>query len=101
HVDEVDHDDAAKIAQADLPDNFFNGIHVGLEDRVFQTGRLPDILAGVDIDRNQRLGLVDHDIATALQPDFRLQRFVDLGIKAELLKQRRVFRVQLYAPDQA
>ena len=30
HVDEVDDDDAAEIAQADLADDFFDGIDVGL-----------------------------------------------------------------------
>jgi len=36
HVDEVDHDDAAKIAQANLPHDFLHGFEVGLDDGVFQ-----------------------------------------------------------------
>ena len=30
---------------------------------------LADVLAGVDVDRHQRLGLVDDDVAAGLQPD--------------------------------
>ena len=33
---------------------------------------LADVLAGVDVDGDQRFGLVDDDVAAALQPDFRL-----------------------------
>jgi len=72
HIDEIDDDDAAQIAQPDLPHNLLDRIHVGLDDRVFQARGLAHVLAGVDIDRDQRLGLVDDDVATALQPDFDL-----------------------------
>jgi hypothetical protein len=72
HVDEVDDDDAAEIAQANLAHNLRDRIQVGLHNRVFQPRRLADVLAGVDVDGHQRLGLVDHDRAAALQPDLRL-----------------------------
>ena len=100
HVDEVDDDDAAQIAQPDLPHDFLDGIDVDLHDGVFQPLRLADKLAGVDVDGHQRLGLVDDDVAAALQPHFRLQRAVDLFLDAELLEQRRVFGVELDAADQ-
>src|SRR5580658_4513320 len=99
HVDEVDDDDAAEIAQPDLADDFFDGIHVGLDDGVFQTRRLADIFAGVDVDGDQRFGLVDDDVAAALEPHFRLERLVHFFGEAELLEQRRLFRVQLHALD--
>jgi hypothetical protein len=100
HVDEVDDDDAAEIAQPDLAHDFLDGIDVGLDDGVFQARRLADVLAGVDVDGDQRLGLVDDDVAAALQPDFRLERFVDLLVQAELLEQRRFLGVKLDPLDQ-
>ena len=90
HVDEIDHDDAAQIAQPDLAHDFLDGIDVGLDDGVFEARRLADVLAGVDVDRDQRFGLVDDDVAATLQPDFRLERFVDLLAQAELLEERNV-----------
>src|SRR5579862_4027437 len=97
HVDEVDDDDATEIAQADLADDFFDGIDIGLDDGVFETRRFADVLAGVDVDRDQRFGLVDDDVAAALEPDFRLERLVHLLFQAELFEQGRFFGVELYA----
>ena len=100
HVDEVDHDDAAQVAQPDLAHDFLDGIHVGLDDGVFETRRLADVFAGVDVDRDQRFGLVDDNVAATLQPDFRLQRLVDFLAQAELLVQRRFLGVELDPLDQ-
>src|SRR5947209_8439207 len=100
HIDEVDHDDAAQVAQPYLAHDFFDGINVGLHDGVFKARRLAHVLAGIDIDGHQRLGLVDHDIAAALQPYFRFESFVDLVRDAELFEQRSLFGVELHAPDQ-
>ena len=36
HVDEVEDDDAAQIAQANLADDFLHGFEVGLDDGVFE-----------------------------------------------------------------
>jgi hypothetical protein len=71
--------------------------HVGLDDGVFEARRLADILAGVDVDGDQRLGLVDDDVAAALEPDLGLEALVDLLGDAELLEQRRVLGVELDA----
>ena len=100
HVDEIDDDDAAQIAQADLADDFLDGVHVGLDDGVFETGGLAYIFARINVDRHQRFRLIDHDIAAALQPHFRLQRLVDLLRQAKLLVQRNLFGVELYSPHQ-
>ena len=40
HVDEVDHDDPADVAQAQLVDDLLGGLEVGLGDRVLQAGAL-------------------------------------------------------------
>src|SRR6185312_15157514 len=50
HVNEINHDDSPEIAEADLANDFLDGIHVGLDDRVFQTGSLANVLSRVDID---------------------------------------------------
>src|SRR6476659_11287105 len=58
HIDEVDDDQARQVAQAELPCDFLGGLEIGLERGILDvmfTGRAP----GVDVDRYQRLGLVD------------------------------------------
>ena len=60
HVDEIDHDQPGEIAQAQLPRDFVGRLEIGAQRRV-----LDIVLAGraarVDVDRDQRLGLVDDD----------------------------------------
>ena len=63
HIDEVDDDDTAKIAQADLADDFLDGFDVGFDDGVFEAIRFTDEFAGIDINGHQRFGLIDDDVA--------------------------------------
>ena len=101
HVDEVDHDDAAEIAQANLADDFLHRFEVGLDDGVFEArGAFADEFAGVDVDGDQRFGVVDDDVAAGLEPDFGAQRFVELVLDAELFEDRRFLGVELDAVDQ-
>ena len=69
HVDEVDHDDPADVAQAQLVDDLLGGLEVGLGDRVLQRRAFAaaDEAAGVDVDHGQRLGVVDDQVAAAGQ----------------------------------
>src|SRR3954451_15668676 len=71
HVDEVDDDDAADVAQAQLVDDRLGRLEVRARDRVLQARLLaaPDERAGVDVDDRQRLGVVDHQVAAAGQVD--------------------------------
>ena len=66
HVDEVDHDQARQVAQAQLARGLLGRLKVGLE-----RGLLDVALAGgaarVDVDGHQGLGLVDHEIAARAQ----------------------------------
>ena len=64
HVDEVDDDDAAEVAQPQLARDHLRRLEVGLEDRVVEAAAA-DEAAGVDVDRRQRLGLVDDQVAAA------------------------------------
>src|SRR5258708_33410052 len=101
HVDEVDHDNAAEVAEADLPDNFLHGFEVGLDDGVLEArGAFADKFAGVDVNGHKRFGVVDDDVASGLEPHFRAQRLVQLMLDAELLEDRRFLAVQLYAVDE-
>src|SRR5206468_2312871 len=67
HVDEVENDDPAEVAEANLANDFFRRLEVGSEDRLLEI-LLADVFAGVDVDRHQRLGLIDDDVAARLQP---------------------------------
>src|SRR5215469_8603667 len=100
HVDEIDDDDAAEIAQPDLTNNLFDRIGIDLDDRVFEPIRLTDIFACVDVDRHKGFGLVDDDIAAGLEPHLRAKRFFNFSGHAEFIEDRVVSRVQLDAADQ-
>ena len=94
HVDEVDDDDAAEVAQAQLPRDHLRGLEVGLEDRVVEVAPA-DEAAGVDVDRGQRLGLVDDEIAARLQIDAARERLLDLVLDAVEIEQRALALVVL------
>ncbi len=64
HVDEVDDDDAADIAQSQLSDDLLGRLEVVLGDRLLQVAAGPGELAGVDVDHRHRLGPVDDQRAT-------------------------------------
>src|ERR1035437_6508683 len=100
HVDEVDYDDSAEVTQPDLADDLGDRIEVRLDDGVFEARRLANEFAGVDVDRDEGLGLVDDDGAAGLEPDLGAQRLVDLLGNSELLEQRSVLGVELDAPDE-
>ena len=101
HVDEVDDDDAAEVAQANLADDFLHGFEVGLDDGVFEArGAAADVFAGVDVDGDERFGVVDDDVAAGLEPDFGAQGLVEFLLDAELLEDRRFLGVELDPVDQ-
>ena len=56
---------------------------------VFSTSLAALVAAGVHVDRDERLGFIDHDVAAALQPDLAMERVVDLLLNAERLEDRR------------
>src|SRR5713226_4055021 len=101
HVNEVHHDDAAEVAQADLPHDLLHRLEVGLHDGILEPRRAPaDVLAGIDVDGHQRLGVVDDDVPAGLQPHLRPQRLVEFLLDAELLEDRRLLCVKFNAADQ-
>src|SRR5512132_1287298 len=89
HVDEVDDDDAADVAQAELADDLVGRLQVVGDHRLLEVG-LADELAGVDVDDRHGLGAVDHDGAARGQPHLALQGLVDLLDHPVVLEHRQL-----------
>ena len=66
HVDVVDDDEAGEIAKAQLPGDFLGRLQIGPQ-RGFLDAAFPRRSAGVHVDRHQRFGLVDHQIAAGFE----------------------------------
>src|SRR3546814_18107318 len=73
HVDEIENDDAAEIAQSQLARNRLRGFEIGLQHRLFEIA-MADIRAGVDVDGGHRFGLVEYQVTDGLQIALALQR---------------------------
>ena len=95
HVDEVDDDQAGEIAQAQLARDFLGRFQIGLERRLLDRV-LAGRAAGIDVDGDQRLGLVDDDVAAGLQRHLRLQHAVELRLDAVAREDRRRVAVGLH-----
>ena len=94
HVDEVDDDQAAQIAQAHLARDFVGGFQVGARGGFLDVATL-DGAGRVHVDRNQGFGVVDHDGAARGQGHgARVGRF-DLVLDLETAEQRCVIAVAL------
>ena len=78
HVDEVEHDEAAHVAQADLAADFLGGFEVDLEDGGFLV-LAAFVAAGVDVDGDEGLGFVDDDVAAALEVDLAREGVLRFG----------------------
>ena len=96
HVDEVDDDDAAEIAQAQLARDHVRRLEIGLEDGVVEAAPA-DEAAGVHVDGGERLGLVDDQVAARLQRHAPRERPLDLVLDAVEIEQRALARVVLDA----
>ena len=81
HVDKVDDDDAAQVAQADLPGNFDRSFAVHAENRVLQVQGAYKF-AGIDVNDGERLGLIDVKIATVFKPYLVLQSLIQPAFDA-------------------
>ena len=72
HIDEVDDDDAAEIAQAKFAGDGVAGFEIGAEDGFIKIARA-DKAAGVDIDGGHGFGGLDDEVAAEVEVDARLQ----------------------------
>ena len=66
HVDEVDHDQPGHVAKSQLAGDFMRCLDVGGKGGLLDT-MLFGCPARVDVDRHQRLGRVDHQIAAGFE----------------------------------
>ncbi len=94
HVDEVDHHQAAEVAQAQLAGGFFGRFQVGVERGFLDVAALGGARR-VDVDRGQGFGLVNHERAAGGQAHFAFVRVLDLGFDLEAVEERRVVGVML------
>ena len=101
HVDEVDDDDAADVAQAQLPHRLVGGLGVDFGDRLLEAAfAAAGEAAAVDVDHGQRLGVVDDQVAARGQVDPATERRLDLLVDLPFLEQRFLLLVELDALDQ-
>jgi hypothetical protein len=100
HIDEVDDDQAGKVAQAELTGDFFSRLEVGLECGVFDVV-LAGRTAGVHVDRNQGFGLVDDDIAAGTKLHGWREHRIKLMLDAHAREQRLAFAIGLHGPCRA
>ncbi len=64
HVDEINHDNAAHVAQSELAGNLVGSPHVYFKGVCLLIGRAFRSVARVDIDNVERLGVFDDDVGT-------------------------------------
>ena len=99
HVDEVDHDDAAKIAQPQLANDLSGRLEVVVHDRVFESP-LTDKAAGVDVDDREGLCVIEQEVATRRKIDATLERALDCLVDAVAPQQFCLSRVAMNARDE-
>ncbi len=94
HIDKVDNDQAAQVAQAQLTRDLIGRFQVGVECGLF------DIAAArgarrVNVDSGQRFGAVDNDRAARRQAHFALEGGLDLRFDLIVAEQRDLAGVKL------
>jgi len=89
HLDEIDDDLAADVAQTQLPRHFLGGLDVGLERHLAEIRFAAD-LAGVDVHGRQRLGVIEGQDTAAWQGHFAAVELLDLLAQVEPVPQRHV-----------
>ena len=95
HVNEIEHDESAHVAQPELAANFLGGFEVHLQDcGVLVAAAL--VPAGVHVNRHQRLRFVNDDVAAALQMHLAREGVLQLLADVEPVKNRLGVGVQLY-----
>ena len=67
--------------------DLFYGLQVGLEDRLFHV-MLADIAPGVDVDGDQRFGLLNHDVSARFKPNLALQSARNVAFQIVCVKDR-------------
>ena len=79
HVDQIENDETADVAQTNLPCDFRDGFKIRGENR-FRLVFARFVLAGIDVDGDERLRFVNTDVSAAWQVDLAVVNSVDLLI---------------------
>src|ERR1700687_4654903 len=77
----------AEIAQAQLLDHLFGRFEIGPQHGLVLVG-FADEAAGIDVDRGERFGLVENQVAARLEPDLAVERALDLRLDLEVIEDR-------------
>src|SRR5580704_18829845 len=98
HVDEVHDDDAADVAQPELARDLFTRLEVVRGDGVLEVARAGVREAtGVDVDRGERLALIDHERSAAAQRHATRDREPERGLDVIVVEDRPALLVLLHA----
>ncbi len=100
HVDEVDDDQTAQVAQAQLAGEFIGGFEVGAQRGFLDVGTLGGA-TGVHVNGNQGFGVVDHDGTAGRQVNLACEGSFDLVFDLEAGEQRHIVAVAFDAADVA
>ena len=78
-----------------MPRDLLGGFEVGLERGVLDVV-LARGAAGIDVDRDQRLGLIEHDVTARTQLHYRREHGVELTLDAVAREDRQPFVVEFH-----
>ncbi len=82
HVDEVDDDHPADVAEPHLPDDLLGGLEVVAGDGFLEVSARPGELTRVDVHHRHRLGAIDDQCAPRGQPDLAVECLGELFVDA-------------------
>ena len=95
HIDEIDDDQTGQVAQAQLAAQLVSGFQIGLQ-RGFLDIAFARRAAGIDIHRDKRLCLVDHQIPARFQRNLRAVDGVHLLFRLIALEDRQAVLIFLH-----
>ena len=95
HVDGVDYDEPPEVAEPDLARGLRDGFEIRLQNKILPVGVLALVGPRIDVDRNQRLGLVDDDFPAGRQRNPPLESLGYLPFDVVALEDRNVFLEEL------
>ena len=99
HIDEIDDNDTAYIAQPELIGDFLHRLHVGLENGFFKIV-FSDKTSRIDINHRQGLGSLDDNVAAAAQPDLFVKGAAYLHLNTVGLENRLLSPVEVYLVEE-
>ena len=95
HVDEIDDDDTAHIAQTELAGEFVGGAEIDVEGIDFLTFGAFAAIAGVDVDDVEGFGVLDDEVGAVLVGHGATERRLNLPGDGEIVENGYVSLVEL------